>query len=42
MELEEYFSKFRKNIIGIDQEFESQYGRQKIVYADWIARRKII
>jgi len=35
--LEQYFSKFRKNIIGIDQEYVSPFGTQKIVYADWTA-----
>jgi len=35
--LEKYFSCFRENIIGRDQTFESPYGKQKILYADWIA-----
>jgi len=35
--LENYFSQFSKNIIGIDQTFQSPYGEQKIMYADWIA-----
>ncbi len=35
--LEKYFSKFRKQIIGIEQTFVSPYGLQKIVYADWTA-----
>jgi len=35
--LEQYFSEFRNKIIGIDQEFDSPYGRKKILYADWIA-----
>jgi len=35
--LETYFSAYRKNIIGIDQEFEGPYGKKKIVYADWTA-----
>lgn len=35
--LETYFAAFRKNIIGIDQEFEGPYGKKKIVYADWTA-----
>ncbi len=34
---EAYFSKFRENIIGVDQTFETPYGEQKILYADWIA-----
>lgn len=35
--LEQYFTTFRRNIIGIDQEFVSPFGRKKIIYADWIA-----
>jgi selenocysteine lyase/cysteine desulfurase len=35
--LETYFSDFRKQIVGIDQEFDTPYGRKKILYADWIA-----
>ncbi len=40
-ELEQYFSKFRNQIIGIDQEFESPYGKQKIVYTDWTASGRL-
>ncbi|MCB0433161.1 MAG: aminotransferase class V-fold PLP-dependent enzyme [Mangrovimonas sp.] len=39
--LEEYFSKFRKNIVGVDQEFISPYGKKKIVYADWTASGRL-
>ncbi|MFZ1751629.1 MAG: aminotransferase class V-fold PLP-dependent enzyme [Saprospiraceae bacterium] len=35
--LEQYFSPFREHIIGIDQEFDTPFGRKKIVYADWTA-----
>ncbi len=35
--LEKYFSVYRNNIIGIDQEFESPFGTKKIIYADWTA-----
>ena len=35
--LEEYFTSFRKNIIGIDQVFTTPYGQKNIIYADWIA-----
>ncbi len=35
--LEKYFGQFRKHIIGIDHSYMSPYGRQKIIYADWIA-----
>lgn len=36
-ESEKYFLKFRENIIGIDATFNSPFGRQAIIYADWIA-----
>ncbi len=39
--LEKYFEKFRSNIIGINQTFQSPYGEQKIVYADWIASGRL-
>jgi selenocysteine lyase/cysteine desulfurase len=41
MIMEQYFRPFRNNIIGIDQQFESPYGTQKIVYADWIASGRL-
>ncbi|MBN1638004.1 MAG: aminotransferase class V-fold PLP-dependent enzyme [Ignavibacteriales bacterium] len=40
-ELEKYFTKFRENIIGINEVFESPYGENKIVYADWIASGRL-
>jgi selenocysteine lyase/cysteine desulfurase len=39
--LEQYFSKFRQNIIGINQEFDSPFGRKKIVYTDWTASGRL-
>lgn len=39
--LEKYFQKFRNNIVGIDQTFQSPYGEQKIIYADWIASGRL-
>jgi selenocysteine lyase/cysteine desulfurase len=39
--LENYFSKFRKNIVGIDQEFETPFGTKKIIYADWTASGRL-
>lgn len=39
--LESYFSKFRENIVGINQEFESPYGKKKIIYADWTASGRL-
>lgn len=40
-ELEQYFQQFRKHIIGIDQEFETPYGKKKIVYTDWTASGRL-
>ena len=39
--LEQYFQQFRKNIIGIGQEFESPFGRKKIIYTDWTASGRL-
>ncbi|OSY89203.1 selenocysteine lyase [Tenacibaculum holothuriorum] len=41
MNLEQYFQQFRKHIVGIDQTFESPYGEQKIIYADWTASGRL-
>lgn len=40
-ELEQYFQQFRNNIIGIDQEFDSPFGKQKIIYTDWTASGRL-
>ncbi len=40
-ELESYFNEFRKNIIGIDETFESPYGKMPVIYADWIASGRL-
>lgn len=39
--LESYFKPFRDQIVGIDAEFDSPYGKQKVVYADWIASGRL-
>ena len=39
--LEAYFEPVRKGIIGIDAEFDSPYGKQKTIYADWIASGRL-
>lgn len=41
MSLETYFDKFRKEIIGIDETFETPYGVQKMIYADWTASGRL-
>jgi selenocysteine lyase/cysteine desulfurase len=38
---EEYFNMFRRNIVGIDQEYTTPFGRKKIVYFDWIASGRL-
>jgi selenocysteine lyase/cysteine desulfurase len=40
-ELETHFARFRENIIGIDSEITTPYGRKKLVYADWIASGRL-
>jgi len=40
-DLEKYFSRFRRNIIGIDAEIETPYGLKKLIYADWIASGRL-
>ena len=39
--MDSYFQPFRDNIIGIDQRFDSPFGTQRIVYADWIASGRL-
>jgi selenocysteine lyase/cysteine desulfurase len=39
--VEQYFKQFRKNIIGIDQSFDSPYGKQKLIYTDWTASGRL-
>lgn len=41
MELEKYFERYRRNIIGQDQPFQTPYGQKKILYADWIASGRL-
>ncbi len=38
---QQYFESYRKNIVGIDATFESPFGKQKLVYADWIASGRL-
>lgn len=39
--LESYFYQFRKHVIGIDQTFMTAYGKQGILYADWMASGRL-
>ena len=39
--LETYFEQFRNNVVGVNQYFESPYGKKKIVYADWTASGRL-
>lgn len=39
--LESYFQKFRQHIIGIDQDYYTSFGKQKIIYADWTASGRL-
>ncbi|MEH7127565.1 aminotransferase class V-fold PLP-dependent enzyme [Neobacillus drentensis] len=39
--LEEYFQPFRSQVIGMNQEFASPYGRKTIIYADWTASGRL-
>ncbi|KAF2506986.1 aminotransferase class V-fold PLP-dependent enzyme [Flavobacterium zhairuonense] len=36
-----YFSKFRENTVGIEHIFESVYGEQNLIYADWVASGRL-
>ncbi|MEL6485376.1 MAG: aminotransferase class V-fold PLP-dependent enzyme, partial [Bacteroidota bacterium] len=39
--LEQHFNAFRANVIGINTEFDSVYGKQPLIYADWIASGRL-
>lgn len=39
--LEKYFTKFRRNIIGHDQQYDFPGGRRSILYADWAASGRL-
>jgi len=41
MNIEKHFLPFRKNIIGIDQAYETPFGLKKMIYADWIASGRL-
>lgn len=39
--MEKYFDTFRLNTIGHDAEYDTPYGRQRLIYADWIASGRL-
>lgn len=41
LSLEKYFERFRTNIIGNDQHFNSVNGDKRIIYADWTASGRL-
>ncbi|WP_428740311.1 aminotransferase class V-fold PLP-dependent enzyme [Tenacibaculum sp.] len=41
MDLEQYFEKFRENIVGINQTFQTPYGEKKMIYTDWTASGRL-
>jgi selenocysteine lyase/cysteine desulfurase len=41
MNLEQYFNSFRDNIIGINQEYKTVFGNQKMIYVDWTASGRL-
>lgn len=40
-ELESYFARYRRDVVGMDQTFISPYGRKTILYADWTASGRL-
>lgn len=40
-DLQDYFGRFRKDIIGVDATYQTPYGDQKLVYCDWIASGRL-
>ncbi|MBN2173767.1 MAG: hypothetical protein JW731_06535, partial [Bacteroidales bacterium] len=39
--MEKYFRKFREQTVGNEMLFETPYGLQKMIYADWIASGRL-
>mgnify|MGYP001016235683 CR=1 FL=1 len=39
--LEKYFDRYRHNIIGLEQDFVTPYGKKRILYADWVASGRL-
>lgn len=41
VDLAEHFNKFRSGIVGDEAEYETPYGIQKMLYADWVASGRL-
>lgn len=41
MSNEQYFEKFRKGIIGVDEVYETPFGPKQMIYADWVASGRL-
>jgi len=39
--MEKHFEKFRKNIIGLDREYYTPYGKVRMIYADWVGSGRL-
>lgn len=39
--LEQYFSQFRENIVGVNQTFQSPFGTKDLIYTDWTASGRL-
>ena len=39
--LENYFARFRENVVGNDKYIETAYGKKKLIYADWTASGRL-
>lgn len=39
--MEKYFEKYRVNTVGNNQEYVSPYGKQRLIYADWVASGRL-
>lgn len=37
IDLEQYFERFRRNVIGYNKTIQTPYGEKPLVYADWVA-----
>lgn len=40
-ELERYFLRYRDNIVGLNAHYDSPFGRQHVIYCDWIASGRL-